>query len=243
MILYPALHIKNGIVVRLTRGAGDFEEAEVLDTDPVARALQFQGQKFPWLHVVDLNGAFEGYPVNGTTVENILKNINIPIQLSGGIRDLKTIESWIEKGVARIVLATAAVNDPEMVREACRIFPGKIAVKIDSRNGYIVGTGWKKTSPVKALDVALRAEDSGATALVYADINRDGALGDVNMEAIIDLAYALKIPVIASGGVNSMQDLHALKANTKAGVAGLILGRALYSGRINAEEALALASS
>ncbi|MDX2027868.1 MAG: 1-(5-phosphoribosyl)-5-[(5-phosphoribosylamino)methylideneamino] imidazole-4-carboxamide isomerase [Alphaproteobacteria bacterium] len=243
MILYPSIHIKDGIVVRLTRGAGDLDEAEILDTDPIARAMQFEVQKFPWLHVVDLNGAFEGKPVNVETVEKILKNVRIPVQLSGGIRNLKTIESWIEKGVSRIVLTTAAVNNPDMVREACRFFPDKIAVKIDSRSGYVIGTGWKKISSTKALDLALRAEDAGACALIYADINRDGALGDINMEAIIDLAFALNIPVIASGGVNSLQDLQALKSHAKAGVAGLILGGALYNGRIKAEEALALAAA
>ncbi|MFY9289061.1 MAG: 1-(5-phosphoribosyl)-5-[(5-phosphoribosylamino)methylideneamino] imidazole-4-carboxamide isomerase [Alphaproteobacteria bacterium] len=243
MILYPSIHIKDGVVARLTRGIGYLQHAEILHDDPGMRAKQFQDQQFPWLHVVDLNGVVEGRPVNVEPVEAILKSVKIPVQLSGGIRDMKTIENWIDKGVERVVLATAAVQNPDLVKEACKKFPGRIAVKVDSRGGYVAVTGWAKSSSMKALDLALRVEEAGAAALIYADINPDGALSEVNIEAIIDLAFALTTPVIASGGVNSMQDLIDLKAHAKTGIAGLILGRALYSGKINAEEALALAAA
>jgi phosphoribosylformimino-5-aminoimidazole carboxamide ribotide isomerase len=165
------------------------------------------------------------------------------VQLSGGIRDMKTIENWIDKGVTRVVLNTIALQDPALVRDACKKFPGRIAVKVDSRAGYVAVTGWKNTSSMKALDLALRVEEAGAAALIYADINPDGALSEINNEAIIDLAFSLTVPVIASGGVNSLQDLADLKAHAKAGIAGLILGRALYSGKIKADEALALAAA
>ncbi len=243
MILYPSIHIKDGVVARLTRGIGYLQHAEVLHNNPGERAAEFEAQKFPWLHVVDLNGAFEGRPVNVAAVESILKSVKIPVQLSGGIRDMKTIESWLEKGVARVALNTIALQDPDLVREACRRFPGRVAVKVDSRGGYVAVTGWAKSSSMKALDLALRVEEAGAAALIYADINHDGALSEINIEAIIDLAFALTTPVIASGGVNSLQDLAELKAHAKTGIAGLILGRALYSGKIDANEALALAAA
>ena len=243
MILYPSIHIKDGVVARLTRGIGYLQHAEVLHNNPGERAAEFEQQKFPWLHIVDLNGAFEGRPVNIEPVENILRSVTIPVQLSGGIRDMQTIDFWISKGISRVVLNSIALQDPTLVMEACKKYPGHIAVKIDSRAGYVAVTGWAKMSSMKALDLALRVEDAGAAALIYADINNDGALGEVNIEAIIDLAFALTTPVIASGGVNSIQDLADLKAHAKTGIAGLILGRALYSGRINAEEALALAAA
>lgn len=243
MILYPSIHIKDGAVTRLTRSAHDVHHAEVLHDDPTERAEEFESQGFPWLHVVDLNGAFEGRPMNVKEVDSILKKVKIPVQLSGGIRDMKAVDDWIAKGVARVVLTTAAVHNPDLVREACKKYPGQIGVKIDSRAGYVAATGWTKTSSVKALDLALRVEEAGAAALIYADINSDGALGEVNSEAIIDLAFALTTPVIASGGVNSIDDLRELKDNAKAGVSGLILGRALYSGRIDAKEALELAAA
>jgi phosphoribosylformimino-5-aminoimidazole carboxamide ribotide isomerase len=241
MILYPSIHIKDGMVARLTRGSGYLAHAEILHNNPAERAAQFEAQNFSWIHVVDLNGAFEGHPVNVVPVDNILQSIKIPLQLSGGIRDMRAIENWLEKGIARIVLTTTALEDPELVRAACRRFPGRIAVKIDSRAGYVAVTGWRNTSSIKALDLALRVEDAGAAALIYADINPDGALSEINNEAIIDLAFALTVPVIASGGVHSLQDLADLKAHALAGIAGLILGRALYSGKIKADEALALA--
>ena len=241
MILYPAIHIKNGVVARLTRAAGDVQQAEVLHPDPLARAIEFEAQGFPWLHIVDLDGALEGRPVNDTVIKSIVQTVKIPVQLSGGIRDLATIENWLNGGVERVVLASIAQDSPDLMREACQRFPNQIAVKIDSRGGRVATTGWTSTSSLKALDLALRVEDAGAAALIYADINQDGALSEVDLEAIIDLAFALTMPVIASGGVNSLQDLADLKANTRAGIAGLILGRALYNGRIDPIEALKFA--
>lgn len=243
MILYPSIHIKDGVVARLTRSENYLRHAEVLHKDPGARAVEFQTQNFSWVHVVDLNGAFEGRPVNIEAIENILKSVTVPVQLSGGIRTMKAVEFWIEKGVTRMVLTTAAVENPDLVRDACKRFPGQIAVKIDSRGGYVAVNGWTQASSMKALDLALRVEEAGAAALIYADINRDGALSEINSEAIIDLAFALNTPVIASGGVHSLDDLKELKDHAKTGIAGLILGRALYSGAINAAEALALAAA
>ncbi|HUY68231.1 MAG TPA: 1-(5-phosphoribosyl)-5-[(5-phosphoribosylamino)methylideneamino] imidazole-4-carboxamide isomerase [Alphaproteobacteria bacterium] len=243
MLLFPSIHIKDGAVARLTRGEGDFAEAEVLHSDPVARAAGFERQGFPWLHIVDLDGAFAGCPVNVAAVERIMQAVKIPVQLSGGIRDLEIVEGWLDKGVARVVLNTMALEEPVLAREGCRKFPGRVAVKIDSRGGLVARTGWLRTSRVKALDLALRFEDSGAAAIIYADINRDGALGEVNREAILDLAFALTTPVIASGGIHSLADIAALKSETRAGVAGLILGGALHRGEIDAGEALKLVAS
>src|ERR1700722_18699652 len=227
MILYPSIHIKDGAVARLARGASDLEQAEQLHADPAARAAEFEAQGFEWLHVVDLNGAFEGR-MNNDAVEGILKRVKIPVQLSGGIRDMKTIEKWIDKGVGRIALTSAALQNPELLREACKKFPGRIAVKIDARGGLVTTTGWVKTTSTRALDLALRVEDAGAAMIIYADINRDGALSEINTEAVVDLAFALRVPVIASGGVHSLTDLTDLKSHAKAGISGLILGRALY---------------
>jgi phosphoribosylformimino-5-aminoimidazole carboxamide ribotide isomerase len=242
MILYPSIHLKDGAVARLTRGGKASDAGALGDGDPVARAKHFEALKFPWLHVVDLDGAFEGKPVNSAAVESIVRSVKIPVQLSGGIRELQTVEGWLGKGVARVVLNTIALLKPDLAREACRKFPGAVAIKIDSHAGRVATTGWLKTSTVKALDLALKFEESNAAAIIYADINRDGALAEINMEAIIDLAFALTTPVIASGGVSSLADLAALKSNSRAGVAGLILGGALTSGKIKAEEALALAA-
>jgi phosphoribosylformimino-5-aminoimidazole carboxamide ribotide isomerase len=242
MILYPSIHLKDGVVARLTRG-GDLEQADILHPDPSARAAEFEEQGFPWLHVVDLNGAFEGRSANNATIEALVKAVKIPVQLSGGVRTIAAIESWLEKGVARVVLTSVAVQDPELTREACRRFPGRIAVKVDSRGGRVATTGWASATSVKALDLALRVEEAGAAALIYADINNGGALGEVNIEAVIDLAFALTMPVIASGGVHSLQDLAELKASGRTGIAGLILGRALYNGTIDADEALQLAAA
>jgi len=243
MILFPSIHIKDGVVARLTHG-GDLEQADVLHHDPAARAMEFEAQGFPWLHVVDLNGAFDGRSANVAVIESIIHAVKIPVQLSGGIRTLADIEEWLNKGVERVVLASLALQNPELTREACRRFPGRIAIKVDSRGGRVATTGWSSsTSSVKALDLALRVEEAGAAAVIYADINSGGALGEVNVEAIIDLAFALTVPVIASGGVQSLQDLAELKDSARAGVAGLILGRALYNGAINANDALQLAVS
>ena len=243
MILFPSIHLKDGVVARLTHD-GDLEQADILHHNPPARAADFQAEGFPWLHVVDLNGAFEGSSsVNNQTIEDIVNEVDIPVQLSGGIRSIATVERWLTKGVERVVLNTIALQNPELTREICRLFPGRIAIKVDSRAGRVATTGWSQTSSVKALDLALRVEEAGAAALIYADINSGGALGEVNVEAIIDLAYALTVPVIASGGVHSLQDLAQLKSNARAGVAGLILGRSLYNGIIKADDALQVAAA
>lgn len=241
MIIYPAIDLKDGACVRLLRG--EMSQATVFNTDPGDQAKLFQSQGFEWLHLVDLNGAFEGKPVNGAAVESILKSVTIPVQLGGGIRDLKTIGLWLEKGVSRVILGTVALRDPELVKAACKEFPGKVAVGIDAREGYVAVAGWAETSDIKALDLALKFEDCGVAAIIYTDINRDGAMGGVNVESTSDLAFHLTTPVIASGGVSSMEDLKALKVEEDTGIEGVICGRALYDGRIDPKEALALLSA
>lgn len=241
MIIYPAIDLKDGACVRLLRG--EMSEATVFNTEPAEQGKLFQSQGFEWLHLVDLNGAFEGRPVNADAVERILKAVTIPVQLGGGIRDLKTIELWLDKGVSRVILGTVALREPELVKEACRAFPGKVAVGIDAREGYVAVAGWAETSNIKALDLALKFEDSGVCAIIYTDINRDGAMGGVNVEATADLAFHLTTPVIASGGVSSIDDLAALKTEEGTGIEGVICGRALYDGRIDPQEALALLSA
>jgi phosphoribosylformimino-5-aminoimidazole carboxamide ribotide isomerase len=238
MILYPAIDLKDGACVRLVRG--DMGVATVFNQDPAAQAATFRDQGFAWVHVVDLNGAFAGRPVNAEAVERIVDAVDLPIQLGGGIRSMQTIEQWLDRGIRRVVLGTVAVQQPELVREACRRFPGRIAVGIDARDGMVAVEGWAKTSEVKALDLALTFEDAGVAAIVYTDINRDGAMGGLNVEATADLAFALTTPVIASGGVASIDDLAALKREEAAGIAGAICGRALYDGRIDPAAALAL---
>jgi phosphoribosylformimino-5-aminoimidazole carboxamide ribotide isomerase len=241
VILFPAIDLKDGRCVRLIQG--DMDQATVFNDDPAAQATAFESQGFEWLHVVDLDGAFAGKPMNARAVEAILARVKIPVQLGGGIRDMKTVEGWLERGVARVIIGTAAVRDPGFVREAAKAFPGQVAVGIDARDGFVAVEGWAKTSTVKALDLALRFEDAGVSAIIYTDINRDGAMGGVNVEATADLAFALTTPVIASGGVSSMLDLEALKAQEHTGIEGVICGRALYDGRIEPAEALALLSS
>ncbi|CAO3352688.1 1-(5-phosphoribosyl)-5-[(5-phosphoribosylamino)methylideneamino] imidazole-4-carboxamide isomerase [Azospirillum sp. TSH100] len=241
MIIYPAIDLKDGACVRLLRG--EMSQATVFNTDPGEQARLFQSQGFEWLHLVDLNGAFEGKPVNGAAVESILKSVTIPVQLGGGIRDLNTIGMWLEKGISRVILGTVALRDPELVKAACREFPGKIAVGIDAREGYVAVAGWAETSDIKALDLALKFEDCGVAAIIYTDINRDGAMGGVNVESTSDLAFHLTTPVIASGGVSSIEDLKALKVEEDTGIEGVICGRALYDGRIDPKEALALLSA
>jgi phosphoribosylformimino-5-aminoimidazole carboxamide ribotide isomerase len=238
MILFPAIDLKDGACVRLLRG--NMHEVTVYNADPVEQALEFAGQGFEWLHVVDLNGAFEGHSVNEAAIAAILKAMTIPIQLGGGIRSLAAIENWLARGVARVVLGTAALHDPALVMEACQQFPGKVAVSVDSRNGYVAVSGWVETSQVKALDLALRMEDAGVAAIIFTDINRDGAMGGVNLQATVDLAYALHTPVIASGGVSSIGDLKAIIAKKASGIAGVISGRAIYDGRIDPQAALTL---
>lgn len=238
MILYPAIDLKDGVCVRLVRG--EMSEATVFNLDPAEQAAVFAGQGFTYIHVVDLNGAVAGKPVNSAAVESILAAVKIPIQLGGGIRNMALIEHWLERGVRRVVLGTVALREPELAKQACKRFPGRIAVAIDAREGYVAVEGWAKTSRVKALDLALRFEDSGVAAIIYTDINRDGAMGGLNIEATTDLAFALTTPVIASGGVSSLDDLRALKREVKAGIEGVICGRALYDGRIDPKAALKL---
>ena len=240
MILYPAIDLKDGACVRLVRGAMD--QATVFNTDPGDQARAFEEQGFDWLHLVDLNGAFAGRPVNSEAVDKVLASIKIPVQLGGGIRNMQTIEGWLERGVRRVILGTVALHQPELVKEACKRFPGQVAVGIDAREGFVAVSGWAESSTVRALDLALRYEDCGAAAIIYTDINRDGAMGGVNVEATADLAFALTTPVIASGGVSSIEDLKALKVEEHTGIEGVIVGRALYDGRIDIKEALALLS-
>lgn len=236
MILYPSIDIKDGHVVRLQRG--DMERATIFNDDPSDQARRFYDQGFEWLHVVDLNGAFAGQPINGQAVEKIVKTTKLPVQLGGGIRDLARVEEWLTLGVARVVLGTAALRNPDLVREACKKFPGKIVVALDARDGYVAVAGWAETSGMKVLDLALQFEDCGVTAIIYTDVNRDGLLGGVNVEATVDLAYALTTPIIASGGVSSLDDLLELKKQEKSGLNGVIVGRALYDGRIDPKMAI-----
>ena len=241
MILFPAIDLKDGAVVRLLRGA--MEQATVFGEDPAAQARAFAAAGFAWLHLVDLNGAFAGKPVNGDAVRAILAAVDLPVQLGGGIRDLATVEGWLTAGVRRVILGTAAVKDPALVRDACRAFPERVVVGIDARGGRVAVEGWAEVSDLSALDLARRFEDAGVAAIVYTDIERDGALQGVNVAATAALAEALTIPVIASGGVASLDDIADLKAVEAQGVAGAIIGRALYDGRIEPEAALALAQS
>ncbi len=238
MILYPAIDLKEGRCVRLVRG--EMSAATVFNDDPAAQAKSFAESGCRWLHLVDLDGAFAGKPMNAASVEAILKAVKIPAQLGGGIRDLATIEAWLGKGIARVILGTAALTNPDLVREACRRFPGKVAVGIDARGGKVAVEGWAKTSEMSALDLARRVEDAGAAAIIFTDIDRDGALGGVNVAATAALAQQLETPVIASGGVASLDDIAALKAHESDGIAGAILGRALYDGRVDLKAALAM---
>jgi phosphoribosylformimino-5-aminoimidazole carboxamide ribotide isomerase len=238
MILFPAIDLKNGQCVRLLRG--EMSAATVFNDDPAAQAQAFVAAGCRWLHVVDLDGAFAGKPMNQRAVEAILARAGVPVQLGGGIRDLATIERWLELGIARVILGTAALADPALVKEACHAHPTRIVVGIDARAGRVAVEGWAKTSEMTALDLALRFEDAGVAAIVYTDIDRDGALVGANVEATAALARRLTTPVIASGGVAALADLAALKAEEVAGIAGVICGRALYDGRIDLAAALAL---
>lgn len=238
MILFPAIDLKNGQCVRLLRG--DMEAVTVFNTDPAAQARDFAAAGFAWLHVVDLDGAVQGRPINQGAVASILAAVDVPVQLGGGIRDEATIAAWLETGLARVILGTAALQDAELVRRACRRWPGQIAIGIDARDGLVAIEGWARTSDVTAIELARRLEDAGAAALVHTDIERDGALAGPNVAATAALARAVTTPVIASGGVGTLADLAALKAEAASGVAGVIVGRALYDGRIEARAALDL---
>jgi len=236
MILYPAIDLKDGQCVRLLRG--EMSAATVFGDDPAAQAAAFVAAGCRWLHLVDLNGAFAGHPVNGAAVRAILARVEVPCQLGGGIRDMATIAMWLEQGLARVILGTVAVEDPDLVREAARAFPGKVAVGIDARNGRVATRGWAEETDVQAVDLARRFEDAGVAAVIYTDIDRDGAMQGPNIAATAALARAVSIPVIASGGVARMADLEALRATGV--IAGAISGRALYDGAIDLAEAVRL---
>jgi phosphoribosylformimino-5-aminoimidazole carboxamide ribotide isomerase len=237
MILYPAIDLKDGLAVRLFKG--EMDQATVFNDDPAAQAAEFVDAGCEWLHLVDLNGAFAGEPVNAAPVEAILERCKVPAQLGGGIRDMATIERWLSKGLARVILGTVAVENPALVREAARAFPGQVAVGIDARNGRVATKGWAEETDVMVTDLARSFEDAGVAAIIYTDINRDGAMQGPNVEATADLANAVSIPVIASGGVSSLADLTALRT-CGAPLNGAISGRALYDGAIDLKEALAL---
>jgi len=238
MILFPAIDLKDGECVRLVRGL--MEEATVFNDDPAAQAREFQSVGFDYLHLVDLNGAFEGKPVNASAVDAILKDVTIPVQLGGGIRDLATIETWLEKGIARVIIGTAAVKDPDLVREACKLFPGRVAVGLDAKDGKVAVEGWAEVSDVTVLDMASKFEDVGVAAIIFTDIARDGVLQGLNMEATVGLANVISTPVIASGGLSSIDDVKALIAAKCPGLEGAISGRALYDGRLDPAEAIAM---
>jgi phosphoribosylformimino-5-aminoimidazole carboxamide ribotide isomerase len=238
LTLYPAIDLKAGQVVRLKRG--EMDQATVYAEDPAAQAKTFAEAGFGWLHVVDLDGAFAGKPANAEAVRLILAAMELPVQLGGGIRDMETVEAWLATGIRRVILGSAAVKDPDFVRAACRAHPGRIALGIDARGGMVATEGWAETSDMTAQDLALAFEDAGAAAIIYTDIDRDGMLGGVNVAATAALAARVRMPVIASGGVASIEDIRALKA--APGIEGVIIGRALYDGRIDPAEALALAA-
>jgi phosphoribosylformimino-5-aminoimidazole carboxamide ribotide isomerase len=236
LILFPAIDLKDGVCVRLEEG--DMARATVFNRDPAAQALGFEAEGFEYLHIVDLNGAFAGRPVNTMAIERILESVPLPVQLGGGIRDMATIAAWLDKGVNRVIIGTAAVRDPALVKEAARAWPDRIAVGLDARDGRVAVQGWSETSDLAVLDIARRFEDAGVAAIIHTDIARDGLLKGLNLDATVALADAIAIPVIASGGLASMADIDRLLEPCARGLAGAIAGRALYDGRLNAGEAL-----
>ncbi|MBI2713272.1 MAG: 1-(5-phosphoribosyl)-5-[(5-phosphoribosylamino)methylideneamino]imidazole-4-carboxamide isomerase [Rhizobiales bacterium] len=238
MILVPAIDLKEGLAVRLEQG--DMARATVFHRDPAAQARAFEAQGFDYLHMVDLDGAFAGKPVNAAAVERILESISIPVQLGGGVRDMATVEAWLGKGVTRVIIGTAAVRNPALVKEAAKEFPGRVAVGLDARDGKVAVQGWAETSQLTALEIARRFEDAGVAAIIYTDIARDGLLKGLNLDATIALAEAISIPVIASGGLASIEDIKALLVPRAKKLEGAIAGRALYDGRLDAAEALKL---
>jgi len=238
VILFPAIDLKNGQCVRLEQG--DMTRATVFNLDPAAQAKTFAAAGFEYLHVVDLDGAFAGKPMNAHAVEAMLKTVTLPVQLGGGIRDMKTVEGWLSKGVARVIIGTAAVRDPELVKTAARRFPGCVAVGLDARDGKVAVEGWAETSEVTALEIAERFEDAGVAAIIFTDIARDGLLKGLNLDATIALADRITIPVVASGGLASIDDIKAMLMPRARKLAGAIAGRALYDGRLDASAALEL---
>lgn len=238
MILFPAIDLKDGQCVRLK--LGDMAQATVFNDDPASQARSFAGQGFEWLHLVDLNGAFAGKPVNGPAVEAVLGAVSLPVQLGGGIRTLGHIEAWLEKGVRRVILGTVALRDPALVRESCRLFRGRIAVGIDARGGRVAVEGWAETSELTAIELAKRFSDVGVAAIIFTDIDRDGVLTGLNIDSTLELARSVPVPVIASGGLASMDDIHRLLQPDCRILEGAISGRALYDGRIDVPKALAM---
>jgi phosphoribosylformimino-5-aminoimidazole carboxamide ribotide isomerase len=241
VILFPAIDLKDGVCVRLK--LGDMDQATVYNEDPAAQALAFENQGFEWLHVVDLNGAFEGQSMNGAAVEAILKATKNPVQLGGGIRTLAHIESWLSKGLSRVILGTVAVRNPALVIEACKLFPGKVAVGIDAKGGKVAVEGWAEASTLGVIELAQKFEGAGVSAIIYTDIDRDGILTGINWDATIELANAVSIPVIASGGLASLDDIRRMTKPDAQKLEGAITGRALYDGRIDPKEALAILAS
>jgi phosphoribosylformimino-5-aminoimidazole carboxamide ribotide isomerase len=238
VILFPAIDLKEGRCVRLRQG--DMGQATVFNDDPAAQAEDFAKAGFAWLHIVDLDGAFAGRPANRAAVETILRRVRLPLQLGGGIRDLATVEAWLGRGLRRVILGTAAVRDPAFVKAAAKAFPDQVAVGIDARDGLVAVEGWAETSQLEAAELARRFEDSGVCAIIYTDIARDGMLSGLNLEATLSLAGTIDIPVIASGGLASMEDIERLAEPRCSALGGAIVGRALYDGRIDAGRALAL---
>ncbi|MGQ0528029.1 MAG: 1-(5-phosphoribosyl)-5-[(5-phosphoribosylamino)methylideneamino]imidazole-4-carboxamide isomerase [Alphaproteobacteria bacterium] len=241
MIIYPAIDLKNGQCVRLYQG--DIKNDTVYNDDPASQARAWVKAGFEWLHIVDLDGAFGGIPVNANTVRAIIRTVTVPVQLGGGIRTMPDIENWLRSGVSRVVLGTAAVRDPELVKRACREFPGKIAIGIDARAGRVAVQGWVEDADIDVLSLALRFEDAGAAAIIYTDIERDGTGRGLNIDATRALARTISIPVIASGGAHSLEDIYAVKAASADGVQGLIVGRAFYDRTIDTGQALAIAAA
>jgi len=240
MFFYPAIDLKDGACVRLLRGR--MEDATVFNADPTAQAQEFEQQGAEWLHLVDLNGAFAGAPVNGSAVEQLVRGVNLPVQLGGGVRDRETIDLWLERGIRRVVLGTAAARDPDLVRSAAKAYPGQIAVGIDARGGKVAVEGWAETTELTALDLAKRYEDAGVAAIIFTDIDLDGAMQGPNVTATAAMAASTSIPIIASGGVSSMADLQALK-DSGAPLDGVISGRAVYEGKIDLAAAVQLLKS
>ncbi len=236
LTLYPAIDLKDGKCVRLFQG--DMGKATVFSLDPAEQATRFERDGFQWLHIVDLNGAFEGKPVNAAAVKAILSRVKMPVQLGGGIRDMDMIATWIEAGVSRVILGTAALRNPVLVKEACRLFPGQIAVGIDAKGGKVAVSGWAEVSDQPAVDLAKKFEDTGVAAIIYTDISKDGAMQGPNFEETVTLAEQISTQVIASGGISSIEDIKRYKELESSGIEGCILGRALYEGKIRAEEAL-----
>jgi phosphoribosylformimino-5-aminoimidazole carboxamide ribotide isomerase len=238
VILFPAIDLKDGVAVRLEQG--DMTRAVVFHRDPARQAYAFETQGFQYLHIVDLDGAFAGKPINQAAVDRILETVACPVQLGGGIRNMATIEGWLEKGVNRVIIGTAAVRNPELVKEAARRHPGRVAVGLDARGGKVAVEGWASTAELSALELAQRFENAGVAAIVYTDVSRDGMLQGLNLDATIALAEAISIPVIASGGLASLDDVRALMEPRAHKLAGAIAGRALYDGRLDVAQALRL---